>query len=498
LETVLGVLKTNCLYAKASKCRFGVSEIDYLGHLISSQGVRADPSKLDSMLQWPLPHSIKSLQGFLGLTGYYRKFIRGYRVIVAPLTALLKKNSFYWNPLATAAFNKLKEAVTSPPVLQLPDFTQTFTIECDTCGTGLGAILMQGGHPIAFFSKALKGQALYLSTYEKELLSLISVVQKWRPYLLGQSFKVKTDQQALKFLLEQKMGTTSQQKWISKLLGYDFVIEYKKGKENRVADALSRRFEETSKEGELSISLISFPTLSWVAELKESYSHDQETNALLLALQHGNSAPKGYSLQQRLILKKGRLWIVKDSPFQLKLLDYIHSNPTAGHSGYHKTVQRAKVDFYWRGMRKDIKKLVKECEVCQVNKHETIHLAGLLQPLPIPTRAWSDISMDFIEGLPSSHGCNVILVVVDRFTKYGHFLSLSHPYTASKVAHIFLTHIFKLHGMPKTIVSDRALPTSGYITCPTFTSTFWRELFQLQGISLAFSSAYHPQSDGQS
>jgi IS30 family transposase len=146
------------------------------------------------------------------------------------------------------------------------------------------------------------------------------------------------------------------------------------------------------------------------------------------------------------------------------------------------------VDFHWRGMRKDIKKLVKECEVCQVNKHETIHPAGLLQPLPILTRAWSDISMDFIEGLPSSHGCNVILVVVDRFTKYGYFLSLSHPYTASKVAHIFLTHIFKLHGMPKTIVSDRD---------PTFASTFWRELFQLQGISLAFSSTYHPQSDGQ-
>jgi hypothetical protein len=283
LDTVLGVLKTNCLYAKASKCRFGVLEIDYLGHLISSQGVRADPFKLDSMLQWPLLYSIKSLQGFLGLTGYYQKFIRGYGVIAAPLTALFKKNSFYWNPLATATLNKLKEAVTSPPVLQLLDFTQTFTIKCDACGTGLGAVLMQGGHPIAFFSKALKGQALYLSTYEKELLSLISAVQKWRPYLLGQSFKVKTNQQVLKFLLEQKMGTTSQQKWISKLLGYDFVIEYKKGKENRVVDALSKRFEETSKEGELSISLISFPTPSWVVELKESYSHDQETDALLFA-----------------------------------------------------------------------------------------------------------------------------------------------------------------------------------------------------------------------
>jgi len=139
-------------------------------------------------------------------------------------------------------------------------------------------------------------------------------------------------------------------------------------------------------------------------------------------------------------------------------------------------------------MRTDIKKFVRKCEICQVNKHETVDPAGLLQPLPIPSRIWADISMDFIEGFPPSHGYTVILVVIDKFSKYGHFLPLSHPYTASTVSHLFLSQIFKLHGMPQTIVSDRD---------PLFTSSFWRELFHLQGISLAFSSAYHPQSDGQ-
>jgi hypothetical protein len=158
--------------------------------------------------------------------------------------------------------------------------------------------------------------------------------------------------------------------------------------------------------------------------------------------QHGD-VPKGFSLQQELILKKGRIWIVKQSPFQLQLLDYIHSNPVAGHSDYHKTVQQAKANFYWKGMRKDIKKYVKECVVCQENKHETVHPADLLQPLPIPSRVWSDISMDFIEGLPLSHGYSVILVVVDRLTKYGHFIPLSHPYTASKVAQFFLSNVLK-------------------------------------------------------
>jgi hypothetical protein len=488
LHTVLQILQTNQLFAKGSKCRFGVPEIDYLGHIISADGVRADPTKLVAMSQWALPTSIKSLRGFLGLTGYYRKFIRGYGIIVAPLTALLKKNSFLWSPLATEAFLTLKAAVTSPPVLRLPDFSRTFTIECDACATGIGAVLMQDGHPIAYFSQALKGQALHLLTYEKELFSLVMAVQRWRSYLLGRPFKVKTDQQALKFLLEQRVGTVSQQRWLSKLLGYDFVIEYKRGKENRVADALSRQHDVSLVAEDFSLSLISFPTPAWIPELQASYQHDPQTSSILEALQNGLSAPPGYSLQQGLLLYKGRLWIVKGSSFQFQLLDYIHANPSFGHSGFHKTVHRAKRDFYWKGMRKDIKKLVRECDICQVNKPETIHPAGLLQPLPIPSRPWADISMDFIEGLPPSHGSTVILVVVDRFSKYGHFLPLAHPYTASTVAQLFLSNIFKLHGMPQTIVSDRD---------PIFTSTFWRELFQLQGISLAFSSAYHPQSDGQ-
>jgi len=193
LHTVLNILQTNQLFAKGSKCRFGVFEIDYLGHIIPAKGVRADPAKLDVMSKWVLPTTIKSLRGFLGLTGYYRKFIRSYGIIAAPLTALLKKNSFVWTPAATAAFLELKYAVTSPPILPLSDFSQTFTIECDACATGVSAVLMQEGHPIAYFSQALKGQALHLSTYEKELFSLVTAVQRWRPYLLGRPFKVKTD-----------------------------------------------------------------------------------------------------------------------------------------------------------------------------------------------------------------------------------------------------------------------------------------------------------------
>jgi hypothetical protein len=160
----------------------------------------------------------------------------------------------------------------------------------------------------------------------------------------------------------------------------------------------------------------------------------------------------------------------------------------AGKSGYEKTLHRAKRDFYWQGMRKDIKKFIRECDIFQQNKHDNLYPAGLLQPLPIPSRVWTDISMDFVEGLPISQGHSVIFVVVDRLSKYAHFISLSHLYSAAKIAQLFIFHVFKLHGMPKSIVSDRD---------PTFTSAFWSELFRLQGTTLKLSTSYHPQSDGQ-
>jgi len=191
------------------------------------------------MLDWPRPKSLKALRGFVGLTWYYRKFVQGYGSITAPLTHLLKKNSFNWGDEAETAFEALKRAVTNPPVLVLPNFSKPFLIECDASGKGIGAVLMQQQRPIAYFSQALKGRFLLLSTYEKELIALVSAVKKWRPYLLRHPFTIKTDHQSLKFLLEQKIGTPMQQRWVSKLLGYDFLVEYKK-----VADALSRRFED--------------------------------------------------------------------------------------------------------------------------------------------------------------------------------------------------------------------------------------------------------------
>ena len=215
LKAVLQILENHQLYAKMSKCVFATKEVEYLGHVISREGVKTDPKKIAAMKEWPVPKSLKALRGFLGLTGYYRKFIRGYGQIASPLTALLKKDTFLWSDKAEKAFEDLKAAVSQPPMLALLDFSQTFVVEFDASGFGMGAILIRGGGPLAYYSQALKGKNLFLSTYEKELLALALAIKKWRPYLFATTFIIKTDQQSLKYILEQRVGTPMQQKWIS-------------------------------------------------------------------------------------------------------------------------------------------------------------------------------------------------------------------------------------------------------------------------------------------
>lgn len=162
-----------------------MAEVDYLGHVVSGSGVKADPKKITAMLEWPEPNNLKVLWLFLDLTGYYQKFIKGYGLIATPLIALLKKNAFNWSEAASKSFDELKRAVTKPLVHSLLDFNQPFTLECDASGYGVGVVLMQKGRPITFMSKALNRRTLQLSTYEKELLAVVTTVQKWQPYWLG-------------------------------------------------------------------------------------------------------------------------------------------------------------------------------------------------------------------------------------------------------------------------------------------------------------------------
>jgi hypothetical protein len=396
---------------------------------------------------------------------------------------LLKKNSFTWTPAANQAFQTLKTTMCTTPVLALPDFTKTFVLECDTSGKGIGTILMQEGRPFAFTSKQLSEKNLGKPIYEKEMLAILHAVELWRPYLLGQRFQIKTDHQSLKYFLEQRISSQEQQKWVTKLFGYDYEIIYKKGKENVVADALSRKYED-----EGSLFSLSFIVPDWLQAVHQEWLQDPKSLHLIQQLQNKAQAPPGYSWLQDELQYKVCLYLSKQSKLKSMVLSELHATPTAGHSGFTKTYDRVKRSFFWDGMKQDIHKFVAECEVCQHNKGERVKSPGTLQPLPIPPDIWKDISMEFITGLPKLGNKSVIMVVVDRLSKYAHFCTLHHPFTSSMVAQIFMDQVFKLHGMPNSIVSDRD---------PTFTRNFWQELFKLQGTQLHLNSAYHPQTDGQ-
>lgn len=372
--------------------------------------------------------------------------------------------------------------MTTIPVLALPNFSQLFIVETDASGYGLGAVLMQSHRPVAYFSQVLTARERQKSIYERELMAIVLAVQKWRHYLLGRHFIVRTDQSSLKFLLEQRIVNESYQKWVAKLFGYDFEIQFRLGIENKAADALSRipismELAALMVPSRIDTSLISSQVEAdpHLAKIKQRLLDDQD-------------AYPRYSLDHGILLYKGRLVLPKASPLVPALLQEGHASVVGGHSGFLRTYKRLTRDFFWVGMKNDIKEFVEKCLVCQQNKTLTLSPAGLLQPLPIPDKIWDDVTMDFIEGLPKSEGYNSILVVVDRLSKYAHFSLLKHPFTAQTVAAIFVRDVVKLHGFPRSIISDRD---------KVFLSRFWTELFRLQGTSLHHSTAYHPQTDGQ-
>jgi hypothetical protein len=241
VDQVLHLLSQHQIFPKQSKCAFGASEVEYLGHLVGKDGVRVDLKKIEAMKDWPHPKNLKRIRGFTGLTGYYCKFVKNYGKIAAPLTALLRKNSFTWTLATAQAFQTLKTTMCTTMVLALPDFTKTFVLQCDASGKGIDAILMQEGRPLAFTSKQLSERNLGKPIYEKEMLAILHVVDLWHPDLLGKRFQIKTDHQSLEYFLEQRISSQEQQKWVTELFGYDYEIIYKKGKDNVVADALSQK-----------------------------------------------------------------------------------------------------------------------------------------------------------------------------------------------------------------------------------------------------------------
>ncbi|KAF8112798.1 hypothetical protein N665_0061s0007 [Sinapis alba] len=407
LRQVLDVLRRESLYANYKKCSFGTDNLVFLGFVVTSQGIQVDEKKVKAIKEWPTPKTIGEVRSFHGLAGFYRRFVRDFSTIAAPLTEVIKKSvGFTWGQAQEDAFQLLKERLTSAPLLVLPNFLKTFEIECDASGVGIGAVLMQEKRPKAYFSEKLGGATLNYPTYDKELYALVRALQVWQHYLWPKEFVIHTDHESLKHLKGQQKLNKRHARWVEFIETFSYVIHYKQGKENVVADALSRRYVLLSS---METKLLGFE------HLKSYYVDDPQFQDVF------KQTEKHASVREA------------------------HGGGLMGHFGVAKTLATLHEHFYWPNMKREVEKLCARCFICKKAKFK-VQPTGLYTPLPIPTEPWVDISMDFVLGLPRTRkGRDSIFVVVDRFSKMAHFIPSHKTDDASLVADLFFREVVRLH-----------------------------------------------------
>lgn len=488
VKKVLTILKQHKLYLKVEKCEFERSVVQFLGFIISADGIAMDPQKIQAIQDWPAPSDKKGVQRFIGFANFYRKFISGFSTIVAPITQLTRQhNSFRWSEAAQEAFLKLKDLFSSAPILHHPDPSQPYVLEVDASEIATGAILSQRQgpkailHPVAFASRKLSPPELNYDVGDRELLAIKFALEEWRYLLEGalHPIMIFTDHKNLEYLRTAKRLKPRQARWALFFSRFNFHISYRPGSKNGKADALSRMFSAESQTSEPG-TILSSQNFLGVTQVDLMSSIKSSSNSCM--------EPEVQSLERNgnFFWIRGKIFVPRET--RSLTLQMCHDHKLAGHFGVRKTSELVSRSFWWPGWRRDCKEYVASCPPCQRNKGRNAKSWGLLRPLPIPERPWSDVSMDFIVDLPASGGFTTIFVVVDRLSKMAHFLPMKGTPSALETANIFLKEIIRLHGVPKNIVSDRGVQ---------FTSKFWRELCKALNIKVCLSSAYHPQSNGQ-
>lgn len=515
-KKVLKRLRKNHLYCKAKKCEFLVKEINFLGYHISNQGVSMDKHKVEAIREWPVPKNIKDIQTFMGFCNFYRKFIEGFSRICVPINMLLRKGQKWaWEEEQQAAFDTLKERFTTAPLLIWPDFKKPYVVEADASNFARGAILSQeiDGHlhPIAYISKSLTEAESKYDIWDKELLAIVKALQEWRQYLAGgEEFKIITDHRNLKTYATRAIPKLRQQRWMGILDNYNYKIHYQPGKLSR-PDALSRRPDHKKEEGanhlapgiipeerfigfEAASTTLTDTTIENLIEVESA--KDLEIKAIKENLENQNlpletrKTLEDYRAVGNTIIWKNKILVPNDDEIKKKILESRHDSVLAGHPGRYRTLELVQRHYHWPGMTKWINKYVDSCDKCQRTKTTTAKQSGLLMPLPAPEGPWTDITYDLIVGLPKTpKGHDAILNVVDRLSKRGHFIPTTETIDAKGTAELFTNHVWKHHGLPLRTISDRG---------PQFNATFLQELYKALQIEPNFSTAYHPQTDGQS
>jgi hypothetical protein len=563
-----------------------------------------DPEKVQTVRDWRSPSCLTDVQAFIGFSNFYRRFIRDFSKIVAPMVALTRKDTpFSWDSKCELAFQSLKSAFVDAPILMPFDWTKEVVLETDASDYVSAGVLSQYDdsgvlRPVAFFSKNHTPAECNYEIYDKELLAIIRCFEEWRPELEGSELptRILTDHRNLEYFTTTKQLNRRQARWSEMLSRFNFKIVYRPGKQGEKPDALTRRSEDMPEEGDERLhhqsqvvlkrenmyrheekapstpnkvdkTLTVFPltppatlrpdtpkkkvsfseevtatmmppvepetpgfaihvlthdpdtpgvsdsdtepspqiagsipqteTLTLPEEIRELFAKgcdsDETLQEVLHAIRVGRTRHPKVQLSQcevrnGYLYYRDRPYVPDDDELYAELTRLCHEIPAAGHPGRARTYQILSRDYYWPGMSSYVRRWVRNCHVCSRTKPSRRGHQGLLQPLPTPDRAWDYITMDFVTYLPKCQGYDAILVVVDRLTKLRHYIPCHTTDGAEEVARLFTKNIFRLHGRPIDIVSDRDAK---------FMSDFWQHLSRRLKIKSSPSTAYHPETDGQ-
>lgn len=498
IEQILLRLRAAGLKLKTTKCQFLKREVKYLGHIVSADGVRPDPEKIECVKNFPEPQSVREVRGFLGLIGYYRRHIPDFAKIAKPLTALTAKRvTFRWTEEEAKAFTRLKEIMVTSPILRHPDFSRPFMLATDASQYAVGAVLSQvfegHEHPVAYASRQLNNAEQKYAATERECLAVVWAVAHFRCYLYGRKFNLVTDCQALKWLMNVRDPSSRLARWNLRMQEYEFEVQHKPGKTNANADALSRAVPVTVVTEflpSLDLPNICFEQRNDPLLSKTIKNVGQRTGRA----QHDRG---GYFLDQDQVLRfrslpqrqMGSPWerIVVPQSLKVEVLRSFHDAPYSGHFGSKKTRKRIERFYYWPGMGRDIRSYCSQCDSCLRRKTPKHKRPAPLQVFEEVTRPFERTAMDIMGPLPvTALGNKYILVFCDHLTKYSEAIPLRDQ-KAETVAKEFVEKIVLRHGVPTQLLTDRGR---------NFLSDVMKGVCSLLGVSKLNTTAYHPECNG--
>lgn len=475
LKSVFVRLREANLKLNIAKCKFAESSLVFLGHLISAEGIKPDPTKVSHLIQMRPPNSKKELESFCGFVNYLSKFIPHYSDLMQPLYRLKKETRFNWSPQCEKAFQEIISTVQQETLLHYPNYSQEFLLDTDASQVAISGVLYQSSGPLAFYSRALNKAELNYSTTDREFLALVESIEHFRAYLLGRHFQAFTDHQALISMIKRTPLNTRHARYLMKLEEFDFDLVYRKGNENVKADCLSRMVQPN-----ITAAALSVPDESkqWVSDQAE----DSETKDILFRLQKGNRAP-GFSIDETGILCYYGKRVVPDS----RVNDLINKYHSHGHFSSSKVRKALLGAGYWFSkMHKRVSHFLEQCNLCKMKSGPGTKVESTCLPTSPSVQPFQMLSVDIVGPLPTQRsGFRFILTIIDHCTRWLEAVPLT-TVTATACATAITRNWILRYGPPQIIHSDRG---------SQFCSFIWKQLLSSFGIEASKTTAYNPQGN---